>query len=127
MFDQFDELVARMDPGRLLFFHLWNFGNLYDARRAAAGFLREHATIYPSAQEALLRASDLYRQEADALGATYEDENTYPGACGGGALDASRWTPGMRRREREIMQQALDLERSAVEAMERALPKMVAF
>jgi hypothetical protein len=127
MFDRFDELVVKASPGELLFFHLWNFGNLYDARRAAAGFLREHVAVYPSAQEDLLHASDLYRQEAEGLGAAYEDENTYLGASGGETLDASRWTPGMRRREREIMRQALDLERSAVEAMERALSRMVAF
>ena len=126
MFDQFDELVAKVDPGKLLFFHLWNFGNLVDARRAAAGVLHEHAAVYPSAQEDLMRAGDLYRQEADVLAAAYEDENTYLGASNSETFDASRWTLDMRRHEREIMQQALDLERRAVEALEQALSKIAA-
>ena len=124
MFDQFDELAARMDPGRLLFFHLWNFGNLVDARRAAAGLLYQHAAVYSSAQEDLMHASDLYRQEADLLAAAYEDEKTYLGASNSETFDASRWTFDMQRRERKIMQQALDLERRAVGAMEQALCKI---
>jgi hypothetical protein len=126
MFDQYDELVARVDPGQLLFFHLWNFGHLYDARRAAAALLRQHAAVYSLALRDLMHASDLYRQEADVMASAYEDENTYVGASNSEIFDASRWTFDMRRREREIMQQALNLERCAVGAMEQALSSIAA-
>jgi hypothetical protein len=129
-----EELATKVDPGRLLFNHLWAYKHLWDARRAAANFLGQHAAIYAAAQEPLLRAADLYRQEADLLGRAYDDPGTYIGSfedlgmCIGSSghedTDATQWTPDMRRRERQILAQCLDFERAAVEAMREALPKM---
>jgi hypothetical protein len=117
-----------------LFYHLWAYKHLWDARRAAANFLGQHAAIFPAAQEPLQRAADLYRQEADLLGAAYDDPGTYVGsfedlgACIGSSgyedTDASMWTPEMRRREGQMMCDALALERSAVEAMQDAVAAM---
>lgn len=132
--ERHEELATKADPGRLLFYHLWAYKHLWDARRAAAGFLREHAALYPAAQDDILEAAGLYQREADLLGAAYDDPGTYVGsfedlgACIGSSgyedTDATQWTPDMRRRERQIMQDALTLERAAVEALEQAVPKM---
>lgn len=50
------------------------------------------------------------------------------GACIGGSgyedTDATQWTPEMRAQERRILEQCLELERAAVEAMRAALPQM---
>jgi hypothetical protein len=129
-----ETLAAKVDPGRLLFYNLWAYKHLYDARRAAARFLREHAATYPTAQDALLQAAGLYQQEADLLGAAYDDPGTYVGsfedlgACIGPSgyedTDATQWTPKMRQRERKMLGDALTLERAAVEAMGEALAGM---
>jgi hypothetical protein len=129
------ELAAATDPGRLLFYHLWAYKHLWDARRAAANFLGRHAAAYPGAQSLLLKAAALYRQEADLLGAAYDDAGTYVGSfeelgsCIGASgyedTDATQWTPEMRRRERQMLAQCLNLERVAVEAMGGALPHMI--
>lgn len=76
----------------------------------------------------------MYRQEAELLGASYDDPGTYIGsfedlgvcigASGYADTDATMWTPEMRRRERHILAHCLDLERAAVEAMGKALPAM---
>jgi hypothetical protein len=132
--EQHEDLATRRDPGRLLFYHLWAYKHMWDARRAAAHFLGRHATIYAAAQDPVQKAADLYRQEADRLGSAYDDPGTYIGsfeelgACIGASgyedTDASQWTPKMRDRERQILAQCLDLEHAAVEAMREALPKM---
>lgn len=132
--EQHEELATKVDPGRLLFYHLWAYKHLWDARRAAANFLGQHAAIFPAAQEPLQRAADLYRQEADLLGAAYDDPRTYIGSfedlgtrigsSGYEDTDASMWTPEMRRREGQMMCDALALERSAVEAMQDAVAAM---
>ena len=130
--EQHEGLAAKVDPGKLLFYHLWAYKHIWDARRAAASFLRRHAAIFPAALETLLEAAKLYRQEADLLGTAY-DEGTYIGSlddlgmCLGASCyedtDASRWTADMRYRERQILAQCLDLECAAVEAMRKALPR----
>ena len=132
--EQHEALSVRVDAGQLLFYHLWAYKHLWDARRAAANFLSGHATVFPAAQEALLKAASHYRQEADLVGAAYDDPGTYIGsfedlgACIGASgyedTDATKWTPDMRRRERQILARCLDLERAAVEAMRDAVPKM---
>jgi hypothetical protein len=129
-----ETLAAKVDPGRLLFYHLWAYKHLYDARRAAARFLHKHAATYPTAQGALLKAAGLYQQEADLLGAAYDDPSTYLGSfedlkmCIGSSgyedTDATTWTPEMRQRERQMLEGALALERAAVEAMGDALSEM---
>jgi hypothetical protein len=133
--EQHEALAAKVDPGKLLFYHLWAFKHLWDARRAAASFLHRHAATFPAAEETLLEAAQLYRREADLVGAAYDDKGTYISsfedlsACIGGSgyenTDASQWTPEMRARERQILAHCLDLERAAVEAMRRAVPGMV--
>jgi hypothetical protein len=132
--ERHEELATKVNPGKLLLYHLWAYKHLWDARRAAANFLHEHAATYPAAQEAILEAAGLYRQEAELLGAAYDDRGTYIGsfedlgACIGSSgyedTDATQWTPDMRRRERRILAECLDLERAAVEAMEQAVLAM---
>jgi hypothetical protein len=132
--EQHEELATIVDPGKLLFYHLWAYKHLWDARRAAASFLCQHTGVFPAAEEALLEAADAYQREADLVGSAYDDESTYIGsfedlgACIGASgyedTDASQWTPEMRLRERQILAECLDLERAAVEAMQRAVPHM---
>ena len=133
--EQHEELVTRIDPGKLLFYHLWAFKHLWDARRAASNFLDQHAAVYPVAQEYMLKAASLYQQEADILGGAYDDPQTYfgsfedLGACLGSSgyedTDASKWIPETRVREQQVLIRCLDLEKSAVETMRKALPHMI--
>jgi hypothetical protein len=81
-----------------------------------------------------LETAGYYQREAELVGAAYDDEGTYLGSfedlgavIGGSGYedtDASLWTSQMRLRERQILEQCLDLEHAAAEAMRRALPLM---
>jgi hypothetical protein len=132
--ERHDELATVVDPGKLLFYHLWAYKHLWDARRAAASFLREHAAVFPAARDSLIEVARHYQEEAGLLGAAYDDASTYIGSfddlgnCVGASgyedTDATQWTPEMRLRERQILAQCLDLERAAVEAMRSAVPQM---
>jgi hypothetical protein len=132
--ERHEDLAAVVDPGKLLFYHLWAYKHLWDARRAASHFLDQHAAIHAAALEPLERAADLYRQEADLVGSAYDDPGTYIGsfeelgACIGASgyedTDATQWTADMRRRERQMLAQCLDLEQAAVEALSEALANM---
>lgn len=129
-----EQLLTVKKPGQLLFYHLWAYKHLWDARRSAASFLEKHAAIYPAAQEQITRAAALYHEEANLLGGAYDDPQTYIGSlddlaeCLGASgyedTEASKWTPAMRYREIKILQKCLDLEESAVETMRAALLRM---
>lgn len=47
--EQHEDIAAQVDPGKLLFYHLWAFKHMWDARRAAASFLGRHAATCPEA------------------------------------------------------------------------------
>jgi hypothetical protein len=128
--DLHQELASKVDPGRLLFYHLWAYKHLYDARQAAAAFLHGHADTIPLVQADLVEAAGRYRQEANLLGRAYDDPGTVLSAFeglvrdGSEDLDASQWTAEHRRRERQILAACLALERSAVTAMGKAVSKI---
>ena len=131
---QHEELASRVDQGRLLFYHLWAYKHLCDARHAAANFLGQHAATFPIVEEHLTKAAGLYRHEADILGGAYDVPGTYIGsfedlgACLGSSgyedTDASKWTSEMRHKEKQILEKCLELEKSAIEAMRKALSVM---
>jgi len=133
--EQHEALATKVDPGQLLFYHLWAYKHMWDARRAAAGFLAQHASLFAAVELDLLRVAGLYLQEADLLGAAYDDGDTYIGsfedlgACIGSSgyedTDATHWTPVMRRHECQILVQCLDLERAAVGIMRDAVANTI--
>jgi hypothetical protein len=133
--EQHEELASKVDPGRLLFYHLWAYKHLWDARRAAVSFLTKHAELFPPAQKLLTEAASYYRKEAELLGVAYDDPQTYIGsfenlgACLGASgyedTDATKWTPSMRHKEKLILMECLDLEKSAIETMRKALYYMI--
>jgi hypothetical protein len=132
--EQHENLAAKTDPGKLLFYYLWAYKHLWDARRAAVDFLTKHAELFPPAQKLLIKAASYYHQEADLLGAAYDDPQTYIGsfedlgACLGTSgyedTDATKWTVGMRHKEKLILMECLDLEKQAIETMREALHYM---
>ena len=69
-----------MDPGKLLFYHLWAYKHLWDARQAAGNFLYAHGHLFPAAQAALVEAAAHYRREAELVGTAYDDPSTYIGS-----------------------------------------------
>jgi hypothetical protein len=129
-----EQLSTKNDPGQLLFYHLWAYKHLWDARRAAASFLGKNASVYPAAQELLIEAASTYREEADLLGGAYDDTETYIGSfenldaslgtSGYEDTDASKWTPAMRSKEIHILHWCLNLEKTAVETMCAAMSLM---
>lgn len=79
----------------------------------------------------LRSASDLYREEADVLGPVFNEEDAFwrrmndlRKACFTGVwrdtpIDA--WTREAQLREKEIMEEALQIEESAIRMIEEAL------
>jgi hypothetical protein len=91
----------------LCFVSWWNFTSMCDARRAAATFLRERAGLAPDKGQAVLRAADLYQQEADLLDTAFANRNAFTN-------DSENWPREMRERERELLAQAGEIEAKAI-------------
>jgi len=109
---------------KLFFVSWWNLDCMADARRAAVVFLEEHLNLFlGTRQEALRRAMKHYEQEAGILTAVFAHRDAFLGPWSGKSL--SDWTPGVRRREQEILGEARALEASAIASIEEALAGLV--
>ncbi|MGD8239920.1 MAG: hypothetical protein PVH68_15295 [Armatimonadota bacterium] len=91
----------------------WNYTSLHDARQAAAKFLRDWGILLDGdAHAALERAAQLYEQESEALETLLADRRA--------AKKAEDWSEEARRREADILTQAIRLETEAIAAIEKA-------
>ena len=86
----------------------WNFCSLWDARTAAANFLRQNLDLAD-----LAPAANLYSQEAQLLRrSSFERKEAFLGCWSGKSI--ADWTPEVRQREIDLLNQALEIEAQAV-------------
>ena len=130
--ENFEELSTKEEPKKLIGYHIWNYQHLYEARKAAAAFLRKNAGCIPSGGQNLQDASVAYEKEADLLGSVFHPDTFWQGmltlrhayfsrSWGDTPIDA--WSYNVRKRLKQIMEQALNLEESAVRLTESAVSK----
>lgn len=99
----------------LHFVSWWNFCSLWDARWAAAEFLRQNLDIAD-----LAAAADLYRREATLLfQAASERKEAFHGPWSGKSIED--WTPEVRQREIELLNQACEMETKAMDLIAATL------
>ncbi len=92
----------------------WCFTALLDARRSAARFLKDWATLLDGEpREALLRASGLYEQEGKALEPRLAGKR--------GRRGAAEWPAEARDADAGALAEARRLEGEAIKEMEKAL------
>lgn len=104
----------------LFFANWWNAETLLDARGCAASYLKAHAgALQGPAQEALMRAADLYQKEQELLRPSFEGGTIFLGPWTGKSV--KDWTPEVRAREIEVLRQCRELEQQAVAEIEKAL------
>ena len=93
----------------------WNARSLRDARMAASSFLRQNLDLAD-----LASAADLYSQEASLLyRAIVELKEAFHGHGFGKSI--ADWTPEVRQREIDLLNQALQIEAEAVGLMSAEL------
>ncbi len=93
----------------------WNYCSLWDARMAAAAFLRENLDLAD-----LAPAADLYSREANLLYATsVERKEAFYGSWTGKSI--ADWTPEVRRREVELLNRACEIETEAIDAIKQVI------
>lgn len=93
---------------KLHFVSWWNFCSLWDARMAAAAFLRQNLDLAD-----LAAATDLYAREADLLFRTSnERKEAFHGPWSGKSI--ADWTPEVRQREIDLLKQACEIETEAI-------------
>lgn len=110
-------------PEKRLFLEVnwWNFNTMADARDAAVTFLREAAAeLGGRYASALRRAADAYQRECDLLGAVFAAKDAFLGPWSGKSIED--WSAAVRRREREILTQAREIEHAAIAEIEKAVP-----
>ena len=132
----FEELAINEELKDLFFHHVWNYQHLYEARKAAAIFLRNNARLYPSIEKELRRVSDLYQEEADLLGSAfktnggvwrgindiqhvvYSGVGTYPDHI------QDSWKRDIRQ-EKQILVKALRLEELSINMLKKVSSKIL--
>jgi hypothetical protein len=84
--------------GKLFFVSWWTLSSLFDARKAASAYLREHADLLGPESAALLRqAANLYESEANLLGRTFTQRDVFLGHWTGKGI--GDWSADVRRSE----------------------------
>jgi len=140
-YDSIDELASSYHRGKGALFYnsLMNYQHLYENRKAATSFLRGHAAQFQRAEGAIRAAAAAYEEEAQilesALGVedtAWSDLNRIRASLVGRRPEAAAWAaarsvdqtdvwpPELQRRERQIMEEALRLEASAMEHLREA-------
>jgi len=104
----------------LHFANWWCFSTLADARANAPAFLTDNAgALTAPARRAVSHAAAIYTKEADLLAKPLTEKDAFHGPWAGKKFED--WTAAVRKRERDILAQALRLETQAVAEMEKAL------
>jgi hypothetical protein len=104
----------------LFFVSWWCFTSLADARRQAASFCKSHADQFQGeGRKALVGAAAVYQKEAQMLGEVFGAKNAFLGPWSGKKFED--WTPGVRKREQEILARVRQLDAQAKAAIDEAL------
>ena len=121
-----DDPAAGLTPKEregLFFLGWWNFGQWADARAAAVRFLaRAGEDLGGDVRAALKRAADQYRQQAELLASCIGRQDAFFGPWTGKKIED--WTPEVRKREREILAEAVRFETAAVAEIQKALQEL---
>ena len=140
-YDRLGEMAQRVDLHTLLGHALWNYRHLCLARRGAAAYLERGAADLPGAAYELGQAQAAYAREADLLDRVHdgtwgrmpelrrvfvdECDATLGPAWDGTPIDA--WDSSVRRCEQALLQQALEIEETAIAWLQAALAKTVPY
>ncbi len=109
------EELSEEERGQLGGVTWWNFAAMHDARKTAVAYLRQSADeLGNDAAGALGRAADIYAEEVKLFDAAAAEPHVFGGAGEG-------WTAQVRRRERETLSRAIELEETAIAEIEHAL------
>jgi RNA polymerase sigma-70 factor (ECF subfamily) len=93
----------------------WVFVTLRDARGAVVAFLRENKRLLTgAAASALKRAADAYEKENEMFAAACADGNLFTG-------DYGKWSAKVRKEEIVVLNQACEIEETAIAAIKEAL------
>jgi RNA polymerase sigma-70 factor (ECF subfamily) len=93
----------------------WNFTTMHDARKAAVTYLTESADVLGGeAGEALRRAAERYGEEVKLLDGAAAEPHVFDESV-------EEWTAEVRRRERETLGRAAELEENAIAEIEEAV------
>lgn len=111
--DSFDEETKKamfgIDP--------WNYTTLYDARKAAVGFLKDWGVVLAGdAHEALNRAAELYERETKTLEPLLQEKRA--------DAELQDWSSASRQQEIDILTQARETESKAIAEIEKALASL---
>lgn len=102
-----DELTPQ-EREKLHFVSWWTFSSMVDARTAAMNFLRQNLDL-----AGLSRAVDLYEQELNAVcPAVFVRKEAFHGPWSGKSV--ADWTPEVRQREIDLLNQACEIEAEAI-------------
>jgi hypothetical protein len=108
--------LSEGDVARLYGMNRWVWMCLIDARRAAVTYLRDHAHLLGvEAAGPALAAAAAYQREVDLLSGATDLPCMDP--C---SQPPSAWGPDQRRRQRELLQEAMETEAEAIQQMEQA-------
>lgn len=100
---------------KLFFVNWWTMDCLYDARVAAQSFLRQNMDIAD-----LSKAADLYQREVQAVHqVSVAAKEAFLGPWTGKSI--ADWTPKVRRREIDLLNQACEIEAEAIALMAASL------
>ncbi|MCE5323768.1 sigma-70 family RNA polymerase sigma factor [bacterium] len=100
---------------KLFFVSWWNMDCLYDARLAAESFLRQNLDLAD-----LGKAADLYRKEVQTIHqVSVVSKEAFLGPWTGKSI--SDWTPEVRQREIDLLNQVCKIEEEAIGSVVAAL------
>ena len=115
-----DTLTSDKDKFSLFSTSSWCLFSLYDARKAAVQFLRDHAPLVDAeSQKALLHAADLYAREVQTLDKAFAAHDCF--LCFADKTNFPKWTPAVRQKERSILTDLLQTETEAIAQIEKCL------
>lgn len=104
--------LTEKETKELFFLNWWNFSQWTDARQAAAKFLANAAKELGGHAGAELRCPAWgCNAESEDLGSVYASKDAFLGPWSGKGI--KDWTAEVRKRERELLQQAAMLEQGA--------------
>jgi len=106
--------------GKLFFVSWWTFSSLFDARRVAPIFLRDHAGLLPGDAGALVvEAACIYDDELPLLMRAFAQRDVFLGGWSGKSI--ADWTPEVRQNEHDLLVKAASIEERAIKLLDQAV------
>lgn len=121
-YDRWTNLLSRAESltpeqqKSMLHVSYWTFIGLHDARQKAAPYLRSIMELFPESTDSLAQAAGLFQHIGEMTGQTIHDGQIFPAFYQPDAM--TKWTPGVRRREIELLNTVRSLDQQAIAALE---------